>query len=227
MNHEAAKLPILDAFRVGWGRARAQWRPLLSLGALYLLLMLAHDAAMPKAYGATHHFVLALVVEVFQAWLLLVYVRWAISLCDGERLERIVSRNLLLSILPFAATLFLYGAVVSVGLVLFVVPGVLWGLRFAFAPLLVLDQQRDPFGALRESARLTRGVRLPLLGFTMLSFGLNLLGLFALGVGLIITVPVSLIAQVHLLRVLQAATPATEAPPASHPVPAAIAAAGS
>ena len=53
-----------------------------------------------------------------------------------------------------------------------------------------------------ESHRLTRGHKWQLFGFVLLLLLINLLGLLALVVGLLVSIPVSTLAFVHAYRVL-------------------------
>lgn len=56
-------------------------------------------------------------------------------------------------------TCLIFDTIVCVGLVLFIIPGVLWGLRFSMSMLAVLDKELSPLAALRFSEKITRGHR--------------------------------------------------------------------
>ncbi|MBX3187845.1 MAG: hypothetical protein KF819_12550, partial [Labilithrix sp.] len=58
----------------------------------------------------------------------------------------------------------------------------------------------DPLGAFRYSSDLTRGVRWRLFLFGVLLAALNVVGAFLLGVGLIVTIPISAFAMAHVYR---------------------------
>ncbi|HXG79813.1 MAG TPA: hypothetical protein VNJ31_10815 [Methyloceanibacter sp.] len=106
---------------------------------------------------------------------------------------------------------------VLVGFVLLIVPGIIFGLMFMFAPFIVIEREAGPVDAMSESNRITRGHKWPLFGFMLLLVLINLLGLFALGVGLLVSIPVSTLAFVHAYRVLSGKME-------PHPVDAALAA---
>jgi uncharacterized membrane protein len=69
-----------------------------------------------------------------------------------------------------------------------------------------------PIQALKESKRLTSGVKADLFLFTLLTFGINLLGAIALGVGLLVSLAITYFAIAHIYRqrtrALGAAVPA-------------------
>lgn len=112
----------------------------------------------------------------------------------------------------FLASL-LVGLIVIVGLILLIVPGIIWGLRYAFVPYLIIDRKLPVMDALRESARITLGHKWQLLGLVIVFALLNILGAIALLVGLLVTIPVTMLAFVHTYRTLEHA--ANEVTPVS------------
>lgn len=104
----------------------------------------------------------------------------------------------------------LNGLIVVGGFILLIVPGIIFALMFVFTLYAVIDRDLGPIGALKESARITKGNRLNVLGLLGLVLLLNIAGLVALIVGLLVTIPVSTLAIVHAYRTLsaRAGTPA-------------------
>lgn len=90
----------------------------------------------------------------------------------------------------------LYGLIVIVGLILLIVPGIIWGIKFMFTPYLIVDKEVGPMEALKMSSRMTNGLKWELFGLMIVIGIINLLGLLALGIGLLITVPVTSLAYV-------------------------------
>lgn len=91
---------------------------------------------------------------------------------------------------------------VAIGLVLLIVPGIIFGLMFMFATFIVIERELGPIDAMNASNQLTRGHKWQLLGLVLLLVLINLLGLMALVVGLLVSIPVSTLAFVHAYRVL-------------------------
>jgi len=96
----------------------------------------------------------------------------------------------------------LLAIVVGVGLALLIVPGIILLLMFMFSTFIVIERSLGPIDAMSESRRLTRGHKWQLLGFVGLLFLINLLGLLALIVGVLVSIPVSALAFVHAYRAL-------------------------
>ena len=91
---------------------------------------------------------------------------------------------------------------VSAGLALLVVPGLYVAARLAPAFFVVVGRREGPLEALRLSLRLTQGKGGPLLLLSLFLLGFNLLGAAFLGLGLLITVPVSALMCAHAYRAL-------------------------
>ena len=111
----------------------------------------------------------------------------------------------------FLASL-LYCVVVAVGLILLIVPGIIFSVRYVFYSYAVVDRNARPVEALAQSAAATKGVWGTVSLFGLAIFLLNILGALALGVGLLVTLPTSALAVAWVYRRLTGAAPA-----AGHP----------
>lgn len=114
---------------------------------------------------------------------------------------------------------FLYMIAVGVGLVLLIVPGIYIALRYGFVNYLIVDKQMGIRAAFERSSELTNGIKRRLFKFGLVMIGMNILGLLALGIGLVVSVPVSFIASLWVYNeILKQSTtaPATPVSPAPH-----------
>jgi len=92
-------------------------------------------------------------------------------------------------------------AIVVVSLV-YIVLAVILMLMFVFASFFVIDRELGPIAALKDSYRITLGHRWPLLGLMVVLGLINILGILALVVGLLVSAPVTLLAYTRAYRVL-------------------------
>jgi len=104
----------------------------------------------------------------------------------------------------YAGTTILFGLICAVGLILVIIPGIIWGIMFGFAGYFVVDKKMWPIEALKESKRITYGYKLELFWLSILSILIALLGVVCLLVGLLIAYPVVILASAHAFRQLQA-----------------------
>lgn len=100
----------------------------------------------------------------------------------------------------------IFASLVSLGMMLFVVPGIVFYVRYMFFSFVMVDKKVGFMEGFRESARITEGVRLRLFGLMALVFLINI-GAAALSGGLaaIIVFPALLLTQTYVYRALQPA----------------------
>ncbi len=97
---------------------------------------------------------------------------------------------------------FLYGALVLIGLLLFIVPGLIFAIRFSLYDLHLVDTGCGPIVALQKSWETVKGYSWRLVGFYLLSCLILLLGLLFFGIGLLLAWPTVVIARTLLFRKL-------------------------
>jgi uncharacterized membrane protein len=82
----------------------------------------------------------------------------------------------------------LVGVIIVFGLVLLIVPGIIFACKLAFTPYLVVDRKMEAIEAVKESWRLTGGHAWQVFGIGLLAIPVFIAGLLALGVGVIISI---------------------------------------
>ena len=80
------------------------------------------------------------------------------------------------------------GIIVGLGIVMLIVPGIIFACRLAFVPYLVVDREMDVMDALRVSWDMTRGYCGQIFLMGLLAIPVVLLGLLCIGVGVIVSV---------------------------------------
>jgi len=93
--------------------------------------------------------------------------------------------------------------IIGIGFILLVVPGIILATMLLFTTYLVVDRKLGPIEAMKESRRITEGKKWQLLAFLLAIIGINILGFIALLVGLLVSIPVSTLAIVHVYRKLE------------------------
>lgn len=96
----------------------------------------------------------------------------------------------------------LLALIVGLGLILLIIPGILFALMFFAAAYLVVDRGQNPIDALKESVRLTRGSRVKLFLLFLASAVISLIAALPFLLGLLVVAPVVAMAGVHAYRTL-------------------------
>jgi len=82
----------------------------------------------------------------------------------------------------------LVGVIVVVGLVLLIVPGIIFACKLVFTPYLVVDRKMEVIEAVKESWRMTNGHAWKVFGMGLLAILICIAGLICFGVGIIIAI---------------------------------------
>jgi uncharacterized membrane protein len=142
-------------------------------------------------------FVLGLVVQMG-------LIKISVQFCDNikGKIADLVSTFHL--ILKYIAGSILYGLIVFGGLLLLIVPGIIWGIKFGLFPYFIVDREVGPIDALKASAKATDGAKWGLFLFGFLIGLINIVGMLVFFVGLFATVPATMVAYAHVYRTLSA-----------------------
>lgn len=95
-----------------------------------------------------------------------------------------------------------YLAMIAAGLILLVIPGVYLGARYSLFGFSMAAEGSGIRTSFRRSAELTRGALGPLLALGLALLAINLLGAALLGLGLLVSVPVTVLALAGAYRSL-------------------------
>jgi uncharacterized membrane protein len=195
---------IGEALRFGWDAFKRNIAIALALGVASLAIMMLLNGIVE---ATRPHGMLSLafrfVAQLAQIGFGFLWVRLALGVYDGRHVD---ARELwpdATMFLEYLAVSIIYGVLVAAGLILLVVPGIYLAVRYGLASFLVADGRvTDVLGAFRQSSELTRGRRLKLFLFGLVLVLMNVAGAILLGVGLLVTLPVTAFAAALVYRQL-------------------------
>jgi hypothetical protein len=133
--------------------------------------------------------VLSIVGYIVSAWIRMGIINGSVKAARGED---VTARDFFLkweNVGRFIVGTLLYGLIVAVGMVLLVVPGIIWALRYSMYGHYMVTQGAGPVEALQMSAAATDGHKGELFGLKLASMGVIVLGALCLGVGLVWAIP--------------------------------------
>jgi hypothetical protein len=196
-----------EAVGAGWRAAKA------NVGFFVIVFILAAViGALPGAFQAATKDSAPLLAALFGLVGVVVgqvlsigITKISLKFADGQKAEIADLWQHYRLFVPYFFTMVVYTLIVAAGLVLLIVPGIIWGVRFSQAPYLVVDQGVGVGEALRRSSELTQGSRWALFLFWMVLAGIVFLGFLALVVGLVVAAPTAVVAAAHVYRQLQRA----------------------
>jgi len=93
-------------------------------------------------------------------------------------------RNYLNAVLASLLT----GIIIAFGLILLIVPGIIFACKLAFTPYLVVDRKMEVIEAIKTSWKMTDGHALNVFGIGLLAIPICIAGLLLFGVGIILSI---------------------------------------
>lgn len=135
------------------------------------------------------------------------FIKIALSFCDARKPGFGTLFNLHGCFWRFMGTIILYTLIVCAGLLLLIIPGIIWAVKYSLCTYFVVDKGLGPVQALKASSRTTMGVKFELFGFGVLCGLIDNLGMLCLIVGIFATYPTVMVARALVYRHLAAQTP--------------------
>ncbi|HEY5383172.1 MAG TPA: hypothetical protein VIJ88_01310 [Candidatus Paceibacterota bacterium] len=192
---------IDESLRFGWQKTKAHSRLLFQVLLTFFAVQVS-SAVVSRVLGHTLLGIAATIVlticSIFLGVGLTVIV---LKLARGERASYsdLMPKGEL--VWRFFIAGLLSGIFMAIGLVLLIIPGVYLMLRYSMVRFAVIDGASIT-ESLRKSAELTQGVKWHLLGFVLIIIALNIIGALLLLVGLLVTIPVTMLAYAHVYQKL-------------------------
>jgi uncharacterized membrane protein len=193
-----------EAIKFGWEIAKKKIKffiPILILVfGISSLLDYLSDLAKRKSFLIS--FFLTIIGVALSIIFSLGLVKISLKICDGEEPKisdlfsqyRLFFRFLFASIIRNLVTLF--------GFILLIIPGIIFSIRLNFFDYLIVDRNSRIIESLKKSWEITKGSTWNLFLLYILLGLINVLGFFALIVGLFWSIPTAMVAEAFVYRKL-------------------------
>ena len=198
------KFAIREAISYGWEMTKAHLPFFVVVLIITLLVNIAPNylvqnlrQQVPILSG-----LLSLVFWVLSMLVSLGSIKIALKILDKKNPQIADLFNGYEKLLNFIIASIIYAIIVGLGLIVFIVPGIILGIMFHFYSYFIVDKNMGPFEALRRSREITKGVKWDLFLLGLVLGLVNLLGALALLIGLFITIPLTMLAYAYVYRKL-------------------------
>jgi len=201
---------IREAIAIGWRKTLANlWPFFLVIIASWIASGIVN--ALNRVAAKHHSPVFSILVSVL-GWIVLFlihmgFLRVALKALDDGKMTIQDFATSLPEFLKFFGASFLWGVLVAAGLFLFIIPGVILGLRLQFYSYLILEKKLAPLEAIKASWTITSGQTLRLCLFALTLIGIVILGALLIGVGLLVALPLAAVSAAFVYRKLAVMSP--------------------
>ena len=198
-------MPYGEIFSFGWKNTKENFLFLLGILVIFALVSVLNGAlqeAFRPQFGVLV-FIIGIAFWLLNVLLELGYFKIVLKLIAGEKPTYRQLYEHYPLFLNFLLASILMGLIILGGFILLILPGIYLAVRLQFVPILVADKGLPPVDAVKAGWNLTKGRWLNVFVFDLLLIGLNILGVLALFVGLLVTIPMSSISFAYFYRKLQ------------------------
>ncbi|MBI3255655.1 MAG: DUF975 family protein [Candidatus Andersenbacteria bacterium] len=205
---------IKEALAFGWATTKRNFWFLV--GLMILLWAVSYVSQMLGGSGeGLGSLLISLISWLLVAWVKLGAVRISLALVDGKPVSFGMLKVDGKSYITYIAASVLVGVMVAVGLVALIIPGIILALAFGMYSYRIVDANAGIVDSIKQSAAITRGHRWQLFGLALSMVLLNIIGALLFVIGLLVTIPVTMLAHAYVYRKLSGQLiPAVAAPTA-------------
>ncbi len=200
-NNSTDSFLISSSLSSAWQLFKEKWLTVyglmilpLGFGFLYSMIM----GMMSESEGGLLSLVLMFLYLMIQLVVGMGVIKGLISLSRGEEVTMETFSGMAPKVFNYLGGMILMSLIIFFGFIALIIPGLYFSLKYYFVPFLIVDKGLGPMEALKESARMTKGVKWDLVGFMMAVMIFGYLGILALFVGLFVTLPVAYISFAFL-----------------------------
>ncbi len=201
----SSRLSIFVSLSRAWEIFKQHFFFLLGITALYALLALGLSYLGEQIFltgGPVVMLIWYIAYSLFFLFIQLGYIKIYLQLLDRQPTATSELFSQADKLWAYLAATILFGVVSIVGLIFFVVPGIYLMVRLFFYDFLIVDQRLGAVESLQESWKITVGFnrQLAALAAILVVYLINFFGIMMLGIGLIITLPLTALALVDFYR---------------------------
>ncbi|MFC1866448.1 YciC family protein, partial [Chloroflexota bacterium] len=181
---------VTSSYENGW---RQLWKYFLPL---FLILIISGLISLPTAVNEIDNNLIVPVLGFF-AVLYGIFIEGPVAFgvsyaslkaARGDRLTVVdmfaAFRNYLNAVLASLLT----GMIIAFGLILLIIPGIIFACKLAFTPYLVVDRKMEVIEAMKTSWRMTDGHAMEVFGIALLAIPVCVAGFLLFGVGIILSI---------------------------------------
>jgi len=192
---------IGEALRFGWKTLKENVGLFILLFILTVILvslpaLIVFTTGWDRFQGA--HIAVGIINHLIGIAILLGYTNVSLRLAKGEKATIGDFFSRLNVYIPFFFGYWLFSIVTFIGLILFVFPAFIWGLRYLFYSFFIVEKGIGPVEAFVESRKITNGMKWDLLGYAFVGVILNLIGILCLIVGIFVTYPIVFVGYAYI-----------------------------
>jgi uncharacterized membrane protein len=107
-------------------------------------------------------------------------------------------------VLKFFLASILYVLIIFAGFILLIIPGIIWSIKFQFYPYVMVDRGTGIIESLKFSSKIVDNNKWKIFLFILAQALIFIVGFLLLGIGILVAIPVTMMAETYIYRKLSA-----------------------
>ena len=197
------KFTISEVFKTSWQFTKSQIWVLAGLLIGFTILSFILSLFGTPAEGSTvGTLIVSFISLIFSSLFTLGYYKNIFQTLDGEEPQFSAYGQESRKVFTYFFANIIYVCISTIGLILFVIPGIYLALRLQFYTQFIVEENAGIIESLQKSWELTRGHTLPLFLFLLTVIGITVIGCVFLFIGIFIAIPLTYMMQCNIFRKL-------------------------
>lgn len=194
---------IEDAFAFAWKTFKANKKLMLLLVVSFFSIIFLNSILQKSIEGRfVLSFMLTIVYVFVSVFISIGLIQIMLKICRGGQAKVSEMFGEKKYLWKFIGGSLVYGLIVVLGYLLFIIPGIIWQIKYGFYQYLIIDKNMGPIEAIKESGKMTYGFKWKIFFLQLSILGICLVGLLFFGIGVLVAYPVSLLMMVYVYRKL-------------------------
>lgn len=193
---------ISETLKNAWELFKKEWITIYAINAVSIAVAIIYSVLTSSMEESSVKWMFDIAYMLVQVVVGMGIVNAYLSVVRGQKVTIETFTATAPKILKYVLAQIILGIIVFLGLLFFIVPGIIFAIKFMFTLYLVVDEGLGPIEALKASEKLTQGRKWDMMGFMLVAAVLAYSGILALFVGLIVTIPVATLSYAVLYNSL-------------------------
>ncbi|OGF49610.1 MAG: hypothetical protein A2231_05115 [Candidatus Firestonebacteria bacterium RIFOXYA2_FULL_40_8] len=195
-----------EAVKVGWELTKKHLGFAIIVYAIYIGVTIGISALQITAERFMSNSILSFNITILEYLVMILlgmgFIKIFLDIYDGKKAEISTLFTTYEQYFGFFICYLLVTLIVAAGIILLIVPGIIWALKYQFALYLVIDRKMKPIDAIKMSGKMTQGHKVNLFLFWWVVLGVCILGFLCCCVGIIPAAIVTVFAYIHIYRTI-------------------------
>ncbi len=218
----AHEFSIKEAIFFGWITFKSNWKYITLSLLTILILRLILSSAINSIFESLHMPAITAILNwIIDSFIIMSAIIIALKFVDRKKpryrdlyLHYSLFPNYILGSVLVSLIMFIPLMIINIGnylnipqvgftgFILLIFPGVYLNLKYQFTTFLIIDKKMHPIDAFKKSGKLTNGKLMKLLLLALAQFGVIVVGILALIIGIFVAIPISYLAGAYVYRKL-------------------------